>query len=291
VLSSDLKPQKSPADGQVGLMELQGGIVQKKLVQFNQSLKRTASLEKGLDSAEKCVKRFLPQAPPVSDGYNFAFSYKSSEKVGGDFFDFIPLSGNKLGLLVGDVSGHGLDAAILMGITKKVINLRASAVEGIPPRDVLMQANADLIGDFNKYNFVTALYGVLDLPTGVFTFARAGHEMPVLFRTGQAPTLLDSKGIPIGIGSAGSFNRILEERTIELPGGSFILLFTDGLSECWSPRGEAYSRERILFTLSQVKGSMACDKVLDLLLKSIADFAGDRPQEDDMTAILLKRLD
>jgi serine phosphatase RsbU (regulator of sigma subunit)/anti-anti-sigma regulatory factor len=294
ILPTDLKPEeetrpdkKAPSGAQHG--GIGGGIVQKRILQLNQSLKRTVTLEKGLESAERCVKRFLPQTPPTATGYGFAFSYNSSEKVGGDFFDFIPLSESKLGLLIGDVSGHGIDAAILMGITKKVINLRAKGPPDVTPTQVLSQANADLLGDFTKYNFVTALYGILDLPTGLFTFARAGHEVPVLFGPGREPALVESKGIPMGIDAGRHFNSILEEKTVLLPAGACLLLFTDGLSECWSSRGEAYGRKRLLFSLGQIKSAMSCERVLSSLLETLRDFAGGRAQEDDMTAVLVQR--
>src|SRR5690606_28890277 len=86
----------------------------RRLYQLNTSLKRTADLERGLDSAARCVERILPAKPPVAPGYDFSFVYRSSEKVGGDFFDFIPLDHRNLGIVIGDVSGHGLDAALIM---------------------------------------------------------------------------------------------------------------------------------------------------------------------------------
>ena len=267
------------------------GVLKKKIVNLNQSLKRTVSLEKGLDSAQRVVQRLLPQEPPKASGYSFAFSYKSSEKVGGDFFDFVPLSESSLGILVGDVSGHGLDAALMMGITKKVTILRARGADNGSPRDVLIQVNADLHGDFNKYAFVTALYGVLDLPTGRFTFARAGHETPVVFGGEMAPQVIACSGIPLCTDAGRNFNRLLEEKTVEIPRGGHLLLFTDGLPECWNQRGACFTRERLLFLLGQMKTDAACQPLLDRILQSISEFADGRAQEDDMTAILVKRTD
>jgi serine phosphatase RsbU (regulator of sigma subunit) len=265
-------------------------VVQRKIVHLNQSLKRTASLEKGLDSAEKCVKRLLPQTPPSVEGYSFAYSYKTSEKVGGDFFDFIPLDNDRLGILIGDVSGHGLDAALMMGISKKVIQLRAQSSEFKTPYQVFRQSNADLLGDFSRNAFVTALYGVLELSTGAFTFVRAGHEVPVIVDADGKQTVLSPKGMPLGIDSGKNFDRILEETSVQLPKGGFLFLYTDGLAECWNPRGACYTRDRLLFSLSQIKTSRGCQEVLDRILRAISEFAADRAQEDDMTAILLKRM-
>ena len=262
-------------------------VIQKRILQLNQSLNRTVSLEKGLDSAAKCVKKFLPQAPPTANGYDFAFFYKSSEKVGGDFCDFINLGSEELGLVIGDVSGHGLDAALLMGITKKVIHIRAADGQ-LSPYQVLCHVNNDLIGDFNKYSFATALYGILHLPTGRFRFARAGHEVPVLFGPDFCQTV-DSKGIPLGIDTGKTFCHMLEEKTVEIRPGSFLLLCTDGIAECMNSRGASYTRERVRYTLREVRADSNAKECLEEFLSSVQDFAGSRPQEDDMTAIIVQR--
>jgi serine phosphatase RsbU (regulator of sigma subunit) len=289
LLKSGVNPPADAPAAKEGAPQ-RSGAIQKRILQLNQSLNRTVSLEKGLDSAAKCVKRFLPQAPPEAEGYRFAFSYKSSEKVGGDFFDFIPLGGDALGLLIGDVSGHGLDAALLMGITKKVIRIRAASAKVPTPHQVLCQANADLVSDFNRYTFATALYGILDLPTGYFTFARAGHEVPLLFGPERPPVAMESKGIPLAIDTGKNFSHILEERTIQIQKGEFLLLSTDGLVECWNTRGASYTRERLSYALGRVERGSTADAFLEGLLEGITEFTGGRPQEDDMTAILVQRL-
>jgi len=266
-------------------------LIRKKIFHLNQTLKRTVSLEKGLDSAEKCVQRFLPANPPNVAGYQFAFSCESSEKVGGDFFDFISLGDEHLGICIGDVSGHGIDAALLMGISKKVIQIRAlDAGPEASPQSVLRRANADLVVDFTRSTFVTVLYGVLHLPTGAFTYARAGHEPPYMCGPERSRVIVnESKGLPLGIDAGKIFDRVLEERTILVRPGSFVFLSTDGIAECWNPRGSKYSKERLQFALEQIDETYPCQQALDSVLKSVRDFAEGRPQEDDMTAILFKR--
>ena len=265
-------------------------LVQKRILNLNQSLKRTVTLEKGLDSAAKCVRCFLPQAPPVAEGYSVAFAYKTSEKVGGDFFDFIALDQNLLGIVIGDVSGHGVDAAILMGITKKIINLRARSIANGSPREVLCQANADLIPDFHKYAFVTVLYGVLDLSTGRFTFARAGHEIPILFGPGPEQKAIVTRGMPMASDASQRFANSLEEACIEIPPGGSLFLCTDGLPESKNEKGQPYTREKLRYSISLVKSGLACRDVLDSILHSVNDHGGGRPQDDDITAILVQRL-
>jgi serine phosphatase RsbU (regulator of sigma subunit) len=252
------------------------------------SLERADQVEKELDSAAKCVKRFLPDKVPVAAGYEFAFSYKSCEKVGGDFFDFVPLDEQTLGISIGDVSGHGLDAALVMGITKKLINIRAKDRSRPSPATVLTQVNLDLHGDLNRKTFVTALYGTLDFDSGEFRFARAGHEHPILFRPGGSHRILEPKGIALGVGGAKIFSSI-EDVAVRLMPGDCLLLVTDGLAECRNDKSALYSRDRLVFALSQADPRLSSQELLDELLVEIVKFANGAAQEDDMTAILIKR--
>jgi serine phosphatase RsbU (regulator of sigma subunit) len=265
--------------------------VKKKIELFQGTIDRTIDLEKGLDSAAKCVQRFLPQEPPRVEGYDFAFSYQSSEKVGGDFFDFVPLGDDHLGISIGDVSGHGIDAALLMGISKKVVHIRAlDAGSAASPRSVLAQANADLVSDFTRSAFVTVLYGILHLPTGELRYARAGHEPPIHFGPERGNVAVhETKGLPLGVDSGKIFNNVLEDGSLQLSEGGFVFFCTDGLAECWSPRGIKYSRKRLLFLLEQVDRSVSCPEALDMVLGSVAKFADGKPYVDDMTTILVKR--
>lgn len=276
-----------PRAGTGGEVAVEPEVIQKRVVQLNQSLKRTVSLEKGLDNAQKCVMRFLPSKEPEIEGYEFGFLYRSSEKVGGDFFDFVPLDEDHLGVIIGDVSGHGLDAAILMGICKKVLNLRAREVGHSSPREALLRAHRDLAPDFHRCSFVTALYGIVELSTGRFTFCRAGHEPPIVFGPDLAPRVVGSRGALLGAQiPKGDY---LEEVSIEIPRGGYVLLYTDGLPELMDSRGAIYTRQRLLFSLGQVTPELSCREALNVILRSAQGFAEGEPQADDITTILFCR--
>ncbi|MBN1442412.1 MAG: PP2C family protein-serine/threonine phosphatase [Planctomycetes bacterium] len=264
---------------------------QKRIVHLNHSLKRTFNLEKGLDSAEKCVQKLLPQEAPFAEGFSFAFSYRSSEKIGGDFFDFIDLAGNRLGLSLGDVSGHGIDAALVMGISKKLINIRALDPRFCKPSAVLRQVSQDLSLDLSRQTFVTAIYGILDVSTGVFQYARAGHENPILFRPGGEQKILRSRGVAIGPATRAFFASQIEDSSVRLAPGDCLLMCTDGLPECRNDKRGTFSRERLAFELTQIEpGQHSCEEILDHLLERILRYAAGHPQEDDMTAVLIQRL-
>ncbi len=263
---------------------------QKKMRLLNQSLQRTVKLEKGLDSAAKYIKQFLPSKPPKAEGFEFAFLYESSEKVGGDFFDFISLGDGKLGICVGDVAGHDMDAALLMGITKKVIRIRAVDDTSNSPRSVLCKASKDVSEDFSPASFVTVLYGILDTTNGMFTFTRAGHEHPIII--GPEPASMEtitSKGMPLGMDKLIKLEPALDETTIQLAEGACLLLCTDGLPEARSEKGVLYSRDRLDFDLKGVSADTSCQEILELISRSLDDFTGGAPQEDDITVVLVKR--
>ena len=263
---------------------------QKKIQHLSQSLSRTKKLEKGLDSAAEYIARFLPQQPPKLAGYEFSFLYQTSEKVGGDFFDFIPLGSGRLGVCIGDVSGHGMDAAILMGISKKVMHIRAMDDVTNSPKAILCKASKDISEDFKRSSFVTSLYGVLDANTGEFTFARAGHEHPIIL--GPAPgqhNIVESQGSPLGLDRVCDLSVALEERTIEIAEGSFLVLTTDGLPEARNEKKTQYTRERLFFDLAKVSKDMSCKQVLRIIRDSLQSFTNGASQEDDITVILIKR--
>ena len=260
----------------------------KRIYQLNTSLKRTESLEKGLDSAEKCVMKFLPSQPPEAPGYDFSFFYKSCEKIGGDFFDFVPLDDSTLGVTIGDVSGHGIDAALIMGMTKKLLSIRASDMRDALPSEVLCQVNEDVSKDLNRRTFVTALYGKLHLDTGEFLFARAGHEPPLL----SSPTGvrdLTSNGVALGLGVDRFFRSQIEDARVVLSPGSALLLVTDGVAECRNEKEAIFSRERLSYEYERVSLEHSAEQRLDQLLGVVQSFAGTRTQEDDMTALVIQR--
>ncbi len=254
------------------------------------SLRRSEHLEKGLDATAKCVAAILPQTPPERAGYEFAHLYEPSEKVGGDFFDYIALDDDHVGLCVGDVVGHGVEATLLMGITRKVLQLRATDDCDPSPARVLRRTSCDISDDLNKGSFVTALYGILELSSGAFAFARAGHEHPLVLSP-DTPALesIDSRGAPLGLGALVRLGDVLEERTITLPHGSFLVLLTDGLPEARGPRGVQYGRDRLAFDLKDVTSEWSADDVLLRIRTAVRAFTGGSPQEDDITAMVIKR--
>ena len=151
-------------------------------------------------------------------------------------------------------------------------------------------ASKDISEDFKRSSFVTSLYGVLDANTGEFTFARAGHEHPIIL--GPAPgqhNIVESQGSPLGLDRVCDLSVALEERTIEIAEGSFLVLTTDGLPEARNEKKTQYTRERLFFDLAKVSKDMSCKQVLRIIRDSLQSFTNGASQEDDITLILIKR--
>ena len=254
---------------------------------FTLALRETQHFERGIENAEERISAFMPQWLPVFPGWRFAAYWRPCDRIGGDFYDFIPLSDTTLGIALGDVSGHGLSAAIIMGIAKKVLRLRALDMTEAPPGEVLMQVNRDLRADLGKGTFVTIFYGVLDARNDAFTFVRAGHEPPLLLAgDGGRPEVLMSSGTPVGIVDDRTFGRITEQCAISLATASGVVMVSDGVTEAASARGVRFGRERLREALAGVPAHAA----LRVVLEHLAAFSGSGSQSDDMTMIACARL-
>jgi sigma-B regulation protein RsbU (phosphoserine phosphatase) len=204
--------------------------------------------------------------------------------VGGDFYDVIELPGGRLGLLIADVSDKGMPAALFMALTRTLI--RAVISNAPSPAEVLRRVNALIIPDNRESMFVTAVYGVLSIENGEFTYANAGHNPPVwMSGTGKKLVLLHRTGPALGIID----DLPMDQRTIVLGLEDVLLLYTDGLTEAFSPENEIFGEERLQQALKLAETSSA-RLVLDALEASVNKFMDPLPASDDLTMLALKRV-
>jgi serine phosphatase RsbU (regulator of sigma subunit)/anti-sigma regulatory factor (Ser/Thr protein kinase) len=237
-------------------------------------------IEQELRVAQLIQQQFLPKQTPDLPGWQVAAFYRAAQEVGGDFYDFIDLGGSRIGLVVGDVTGHGVPAALVMATTRSFI--RAQAARAGRPSDVLSQANEFLHSDIPQNMFVTCLYAILDHATGHMTFANAGHDLPFV-RTSTGLVELRATGMPLGLMPGMKY----EEREFTLAPGDTMLLHSDGLAEAHAP-------DREMFGFPRVKGIVASKangkELIDDLLTSLHRFTGaEWEQEDDITLVTVSR--
>src|SRR5438874_9702386 len=237
-------------------------------------------IDQELRVAQLIQQQFLPKTLPDLPGWQIAAFYRAATQVGGDFYDFIELSDGRIGLVVGDVTGHGVPAALVMATTRSV--LRSEAPRLVAPGAVLARVNDFLHADIPANMFVTCLYAVLDPKTGALTYANAGHDLPFV-RRGDKVEELRATGMPLGAMPGMSY----QEREAVLGPGDVILLHSDGLAE-------AHDRSRAMFGFPRMRALMGQlgigHELIDGLMSSLEEFTGPTwEQEDDITLVTLAR--
>jgi sigma-B regulation protein RsbU (phosphoserine phosphatase) len=202
--------------------------------------------------------------------------------VGGDFYDWIVLGDGRLGLAVGDVTGHGVPAALLMALTVTLIRAEAGRAE--TPAQVLLPVNRHLIDSNDTGFFVTALYGEIELDSLEFRYARAGHPLPLAMDAGRNPIeLAQGTGQPLGL-----FDElILDEGRLRLDPGGSLLLYTDGVTEAEDEAGEQFGPERLTAAL-RAAGQGDPERTCEQLWSSLKAYQGSVPQDDDVTLVAVE---
>jgi sigma-B regulation protein RsbU (phosphoserine phosphatase) len=231
--------------------------------------------EREADEARIVQESLLPKTSPFAPGFAIQGRALPAGAVGGDWYDFIPLSDGKWGIVLADVSGKGMAAALLMSATRAALRSMADTCFG--PGGVLQKLNRQLMNDFPAGRYVTMVFGIFDPAQKKLTFANAGHPAPLLRQDGVVRALPTEKGLPLGI-AAGSYSEV----DVELKPGTRVLFYSDGISEAVNAGDEEYGEERIMAELAKPE---LCG---DLFMDDIKEFAGDRPQHDDATVILIR---
>src|SRR5215204_3494796 len=221
-------------------------------------------IEQELKVARSIQQASLPEKVPDLEGWQISPYYQPAREVGGDFYDFHLLPDGKLGLVVGDATGKGVPAALVMSSTRSM--LRALARASNSPGEVLEQVNDLLVTDIPSNMFVTCFYAILEPESGSLTYANAGHDLPYLHRDGDAEELR-ARGMPLGLMPGMSY----EEKEIVLEPRDNVLLYSDGLVEAHDPKGEmvGFPRLRALVAEQGEEGSLG-----DLCLEELYSFVG-----------------
>ena len=239
-------------------------------------------IEQELRVARLIQHTLLPKSAPELEGHHIAVYYQPAREVGGDFYDFLDLEDGRLGLIVGDVSGKGVPAAIVMAITRTM--LRAAYRLGSPaPGEILEQVNNILYKDIPPNMFVTCLAALLDSRSGRLHYANAGHDLPYLRHAEGGSEELRATGMPLGLMP----NMSYEQKEITLEPGESVLLYSDGLVEAHDPQREMFGFPRMQ---GFVGAHPDAATLIDSLLAELERFTGEEwEQEDDITLLTLKR--
>jgi len=239
-------------------------------------------LERELQVAADIQLSILPDELPQLDEFNFGARILPARQVGGDLYDIFLLRDGQVGVLIGDVADKGVPSAIFMARAHALI--MAEADIGMTAGEVLRVVNRHITRLQKSTQFVTVLYGILNLKTSEFCYARAGHETPLLLHSdGTVERIPHSPGMALGLWDTVT----LDERTITLPTGSTLLLYTDGMTDCRNTSGESFGLERIKTTLSGLS-SINAQRVCDHLLGTLVNYQDGSKQDDDVTLVAIR---
>lgn len=245
-----------------------------------QTERELAAAHEQLRLARKIQQSYFPSMPPVVPGYDLAGASFAADETGGDYFDYFPMPSGNIGVVVADVSGHGFGPALVMSQTRAY--LHALLPLGLDVSELATRLNNFLVTDGPDARYVTLFLAQLDPRDGRFTYASAGHEC-ILIGAGDRVQFLESTGMPLGILSG----RVPAARPLTLEQGQMVLFLTDGVAETESPQEVPFGMERILDVVRAHRHRPAAE-IVEVLYRSVRDHAQNAPQQDDITAVILK---
>jgi serine phosphatase RsbU (regulator of sigma subunit)/predicted ester cyclase len=249
---------------------------------LEQEISERERIEQELRVARTIQQASLPKEVPTLQGWQISPFYQPAREVGGDFYDFFELPNGRLGIVVGDATGKGVPAALVMASARSM--LRAVAQNSESPGDVLRRVNDTLVTDIPPNMFVTCFYAILDPNSGSLTYANAGHDLPYVHQ-GDSAEELRARGMPLGLMPQMSY----EEKEIVFEAGEAALLYSDGLVEAHDPKGEMFGFPRLRALVAEHGAEES--SLGDFLLEELYTFVGEGwEQEDDITLLTLVRL-
>jgi len=244
-------------------------------------------LDHDLAIARDIQRILLPAESPSVSGFEIAGLNVPARQVSGDYFDYIKVDDERLGVAIADVSGKGVPASLIMAICRSV--LRSQAIGNPSPADVLQKVNRQLYPDIKEDMFISMAYLVLDHVRSAVTLARAGHDAPLLYRA-KSKTVepLKTPGMVVGIDSGDVFDRLTKDVAVPLERDDCILLYTDGITEALDSEGNEFGLES---TIEAVRASAnrGAQAIVTRLIDDLRNFVGSTAQNDDITLIAIRK--
>ena len=244
-------------------------------------------LDHDLEIARDIQRVLLPAEPPSVNGFEISGINVPARQVSGDYFDYIKVDEERLGVAIADVSGKGVPASLIMAICRSV--LRSQAAQNPSPADVLQKVNRQLYPDIKEDMFISMAYVILNHARNAVTLSRAGHDAPLLYkRASQTITPLKTPGMVVGIDSGSVFDRLTTDVAVPLERDDCLLLYTDGVTEALDSGGDEFGVER---TMESVRASAkgGAQAIVTRLIDDLRTFVGSQPQNDDITLIAIRK--
>jgi phosphoserine phosphatase RsbU/P len=244
-------------------------------------------LDHDLEIARDIQRILLPAEAPAINGFQISGINVPARQVSGDYFDYIRVDDERLGIAIADVSGKGIPASLIMAICRSV--LRAEAARNPSPADVLRKVNRQLYPDIKEDMFISMAYLILDHERNGITLARGGHDAPLLYKQqSQRVTPIKSPGMVLGIDSGNVFDRITNDFAVPLERDDCLILYTDGVTEALNTEGDEFGLERTTESV-RASASNGAQAIVRRVIDDVRNFAGSQPQNDDITLIAIRK--
>ncbi len=258
-------------------LAIQNDLLQKEIV-------TREKLQREVQVARQIQETFLPTTIPQPLGWDINVRWDTAREVGGDFYDVIPVENHRIGLVVADVSDKGLPAALYMTVTRTLIRSQLQSSDS--PSKIFKFVNDHLQKESPNSLFVTAVFCMLDTDTGSLIYTNAGHNLPLIYRSkNNTVEILPKGGIALGVVS--DFG--LKEFSINLDLNDFLVLYTDGVTETFSPEGESFGEERLMEALKKYC-HLSSREIIDAIKNELSEFRKSSSIEDDLTIIVMRRV-
>jgi serine phosphatase RsbU (regulator of sigma subunit) len=237
-------------------------------------------------NAKMVVKHMLPKSLPSIPNYEFAVFYLPWDNIGGDFYDFISMD-DKWGICLGDAKGHGLEAALVMGMARKTLSMHASQLKD--PKDILCKTNDTIFPDLDKGNFITCFFGLFDPENHFMDIASGGHNLTLVYRSSdKSIESIESKGLPLGLRSGAKFENFMEKKQLSFGVQDMFIQYSDGIADVENKKGELFGMERFE-ALLQANGHLSCHDLCHLVQERLKSFQKKHRPKDDICLLLIKR--
>jgi len=279
---------KAQSTDEIGYLARTFNLMTKSLSSAHEAELENKAMEHELNIATEIQSNLLPHKIPKIPGLEIGAYYRPSKEVGGDYYDFIQIDQNHLGIIVADVSGKGIPGSMVMTMARSLIRMEAE--RNLSTADTLVKTNRILARDIRRGMFVTALYALLDISKRTLLVSSAGHNPMVIYRksTGKYE-LVNPNGIALGFDKGPIFERTIKETSIQLGFGDRIVLYTDGVVEAMSPTSVEFGDDRF-YKMVQLLSEKDSNVFINTIMKSLDEHKGEAPQHDDITLVTVRVL-
>jgi serine phosphatase RsbU (regulator of sigma subunit)/anti-sigma regulatory factor (Ser/Thr protein kinase)/TolA-binding protein len=259
-----------------------------KLRESQVNLAEQERLQKEMQVAQEIQQTLLPSDFPQVEGYEISSYYAAAKEVGGDYYDFVEVDKDTIGIVVADVSGKGVPGSLVMTMIRTALRTEARGIKDAA--EVLSRVNDFVVNDMKKGMFVTLFYVIIDSKRRKVNYASAGHNPMILFRASKSKTYyLNPHGFPIGISLPDKdlFRNTIQSDTISLAEDDIIIIYTDGITEAMNRKRALFGEERFLEVIRE-HGTLPPNAFVDRLHEEILSFTEGNPQNDDITLVAIK---